>query len=160
MRSGSHDSGARRLIGQASRFTGVLIGIDLGTKTIGLALWMSKRRIGLAAETLKKRAKFNPGCARKSPGIVTRFDVAAIVVGLPPHMDGSAGRAQQSRQSFMRNLRRRYRPVPSWGGTSGSPRWRLTAPCSKSGCLARARRGQLVDKLPAASYICKGRSTG
>jgi len=138
------------LIGKLPRY-GRLIGIDLGTKTIGLALSDVERRIASPLETLK-RGKFTRDAAEIAR-IVTRFDVAAIVVGLPLNMDGSAGPRAQSTQSFMRNLEGVIAcPIVGWDerlSTMAVTRTLLEADAS------RARRGQLVDKL-AASYILQG----
>lgn len=138
------------LVGKLPRY-GRLIGIDLGTRTIGLALSDVERRIASPLETLK-RGKFTRD-AGEIAKIVTRFDVAAIVVGLPLNMDGSAGPRAQSTQSFMRNLESVIAlPIVGWDerlSTMAVTRTLLEADAS------RARRGQLVDKL-AASYILQG----
>ena len=138
------------LVGKLPRY-GRLIGIDLGTKTIGLALSDVERRIASPLETLK-RGKFTKDAAEIAK-IVKRFEVAAIVVGLPLNMDGSAGPRAQSTQSFMRNLEGVIAcPVVGWDerlSTMAVTRTLLEADAS------RARRGQLVDKL-AASYILQG----
>ncbi len=138
------------LLGKLPRY-GRLIGIDLGTKTIGLALSDVERRIASPLETLK-RGKFTRDAAEIAK-IVKRFEVAAIVVGLPLNMDGSAGPRAQSTQSFMRNLEGVVAlPIVGWDerlSTMAVTRTLLEADAS------RARRGQLVDKL-AASYILQG----
>ena len=138
------------LVGKLPRY-GRLIGIDLGTKTIGLALSDVERRIASPLETLR-RGKFTKDAAELSK-IVKRFEVAAIVVGLPLNMDGSAGPRAQSTQSFMRNLEGVIDcPVVGWDerlSTMAVTRTLLEADTS------RARRGELVDKL-AASYILQG----
>jgi putative Holliday junction resolvase len=138
------------LLGKLPRY-GRLIGIDLGTKTIGLALSDVERRIASPLETLK-RGKFTKDAAEIEK-IVKRFEVAAIVVGLPLNMDGSAGPRAQSTQSFMRNLERVVTiPIVGWDerlSTMAVTRTLLEADTS------RVRRGQLVDKL-AASYILQG----
>lgn len=138
------------LVGKLPRY-GRMIGIDLGTKTIGLALSDVERRIATPLETLK-RGKFTKDAAELAK-IVKRFEVAAIVVGLPLNMDGSAGPRAQSTQSFMRNLEAVIDcPIVGWDerlSTMAVTRTLLEADAS------RARRGQLVDKL-AASYILQG----
>lgn len=138
------------LLGKLPRY-GRLIGIDLGTRTIGLALSDVERRIASPLETLK-RGKFTKDAAEIEK-IVKRFEVAAIVVGLPLNMDGSAGPRAQSTQSFMRNLAGVIAiPIVGWDerlSTMAVTRTLLEADTS------RARRGQLVDKL-AASYILQG----
>src|SRR5260370_305357 len=79
-----------------------LMGIDLGTKTIGLALSDVERRLATPLETLK-RTKFSLDAAQ----LLTRaekFDVGAFVIGLPLNMDGSEGPRAQSTRAFVRNL--------------------------------------------------------
>src|SRR4051812_49562172 len=68
-----------------------LLGLDLGTKTIGLALSDVERRIASPLETLK-RTKFRPD-AKRLQDIVARFEIGGGGVGPPPHKDGS-GRAR------------------------------------------------------------------
>jgi len=138
------------LVGKLPRY-GRLIGIDLGTRTIGLALSDVERRIASPLETLK-RGKFMKDAAEIAK-MVKRFEVSAIVVGLPLNMDGSAGPRAQSTQSFMRNLEGVIDcPIVGWDerlSTMAVTRTLLEADAS------RVRRGQLVDKL-AASYILQG----
>lgn len=128
-----------------------LMGVDLGTKTIGLALSDLERRIASPLETIK-RVKFTPDAAR-IVALVKKFDVKGIVVGLPLNMDGSEGPRAQSTRSFMRNFAPLAgTPVLFWDerlSTVAVTRTLLAADAS------RARRGELVDKL-AAAYILQG----
>ena len=128
-----------------------LLGIDLGTKTIGLALSDVERCIATPLETLK-RTKFTAD-AERIKSIVGRFQVAGVVVGLPLNMDGSEGPRAQSTRSFARHLAPILGiPIAFWDerlSTAAVTRALLDADAS------RARRGELVDKM-AAAYILQG----
>jgi len=86
---------AARLDGRAR-----LIGIDLGTKTIGLALSDVERRIATPLETIA-RVKFTQDVARLVK-LIAKFEPAALVIGLPLNMDGSEGPRVQSTRAFVR----------------------------------------------------------
>ncbi|WP_349367494.1 Holliday junction resolvase RuvX [Salinarimonas sp.] len=130
---------------------GRLIGVDLGTKTIGLALSDLERRIASPLETIR-RTKFGPDAARLA-AIVAQFDVKGIVVGLPLNMDGTAGPRVQATRAFMRNLGPLVPcPIVPWDerlSTVAVTRMLIEADAS------RARRGEVVDKI-AAAYILQG----
>lgn len=130
---------------------GRLIGVDLGTNTIGLALSDLERRIASPLETIR-RTKFGPDAARLA-AIVEQFDVKAIVVGLPLNMDGTAGPRVQATRAFMRNLGPLVPcPIVPWDerlSTVAVTRMLIEADAS------RARRGEVVDKV-AAAYILQG----
>lgn len=130
---------------------GRLLGVDLGTKTIGLALSDVERRIASPLETIR-RTKFAADAARIK-ALVAQFDVRALVVGLPLNMDGSAGPRVQATRAFMRNLGPLLPcPVVPWDerlSTVAVTRMLIEADAS------RARRGELVDKV-AAAYILQG----
>lgn len=128
-----------------------VLGVDLGTKTIGLALSDVERRIATPLETLK-RTKFAPD-SKKIVAIVARFEIGAIVLGLPLNMDGSEGPRAQATRAFARNLAPLV-PVPLlfWDerlSTMAVTRTLLAADASRS------RRAELVDKM-AAAYILQG----
>ncbi len=128
-----------------------LMGVDLGTKTIGLALSDVERRIASPLETIR-RVKFTPDAARLAE-IARSFEVAALVIGLPLNMDGSEGPKVQSTRAFVRNLAPILAlPVVYWDerlSTVAVTRTLLDADAS------RARRAELVDKM-AAAYILQG----
>jgi putative Holliday junction resolvase len=130
---------------------GRLMGVDLGTKTIGLALSDVERRIATPLETIK-RVKFTPD-AERIKALTTRFDVGGLVVGLPLNMDGTEGPRAQATRAFVRNLKPLLDlPVLFWDerlSTIAVTRTLLDADAS------RARRADLVDKL-AAAYILQG----
>ena len=79
-----------------------LIGIDLGTKTIGLALSDVTRTIASPLETIR-RVKFTPDVAQLL-AIASAHRVAGFVLGLPVNMDGSEGSRAQATRAFARNL--------------------------------------------------------
>jgi putative Holliday junction resolvase len=128
-----------------------LIGIDLGEKTIGLALSDVGRSIATPLETLR-RTRFTPD-AERIRALVARFEVGAVVVGLPLNMDGSEGPRAQATRAFARNLQPLLGvPIVFWDerlSTAAVTRALLEADAS------RARRGAVVDKM-AAAYILQG----
>ena len=128
-----------------------LLGIDLGEKTIGLALSDVGRSIATPLETIR-RTKFTPD-AERIRALAARFEIGGIVMGLPLNMDGSEGPRAQATRSFVRNLKALIGvPVVFWDerlSTAAVTRTLLDADAS------RARRGQVVDKM-AAAYILQG----
>ncbi len=128
-----------------------LLGLDLGTKTIGLALSDVNWTIATPLETIK-RVKFTPD-VEALLGLAARHDAGALVIGLPKNMDGTEGPRAQSTRSFVRNLLPKTElPVVFWDermSTAAVTRTLLEADAS------RARRAELVDKM-AAAYILQG----
>jgi putative Holliday junction resolvase len=128
-----------------------LIGVDLGSKTIGLALSDVERHVATPFETIK-RSKFAADAARLK-AIATEQSVAGLVVGLPLNMDGSEGPRAQSTRAFVRNLEPILPlPVALWDErltTAAVTRMLIEADAS------RARRAALVDKM-AAAYLLQG----
>jgi putative Holliday junction resolvase len=128
-----------------------LLGIDLGEKTIGLALSDTLLTVATPMETLK-RGKFTAD-ATKIETIVTAHGVGGMVLGLPLNMDGSAGPAAQAARAFGRNLANRFTlPIVFWDerlSTAAVTRTLLDADAS------RKRRSEVVDKM-AAAYILQG----
>ena len=128
-----------------------LIGIDLGTKTIGLALSDVERRIATPLETIK-RVKFTPD-AERIKTLATKYEVGGLVVGLPLNMDGSEGPRVQATRAFVRNLKPLLDlPVLFWDerlSTVVVTRALIDADAS------RAKRAEHVDKM-AAAYILQG----
>ncbi len=128
-----------------------LLGLDLGEKTIGLALSDTLLTVATPFETLK-RGKFSANAAELD-AIIARQGVGGLVVGLPLNMDGSDGPAAQSARAFGRNFAARS-PLPiafqdERLSTAAVTRTLLEADAS------RKRRSQLVDKM-AAAYILQG----
>jgi putative holliday junction resolvase len=128
-----------------------LIGVDLGTKTIGLALSDVERRIATPLTTLT-RAKFSQD-AQKLAEEITRYEAFALIVGLPLNMDGSEGPRAQATRAFLRNLAPSCdRPVVLWDE-------RLSTAAVNRSLIAmdvsRAKRASVIDRM-AAAYILQG----
>ena len=128
-----------------------LLGLDLGTKTIGLALSDVERRIATPLETIQ-RIKFGVDAAALLK-IAEKHGVAGLVIGLPLNMDGSEGPRVQSTRAFVRNLLPLTDlPIVFWDermSTLAVTRTLLDADAS------RAKRAAVVDKM-AAAYILQG----
>jgi putative holliday junction resolvase len=128
-----------------------LMGIDLGTKTIGLALSDVERRLASPLETLK-RGKFSVE-ADILLARAQKFDVAGFVIGLPLNMDGSEGPRVQATRAFVRNLSRLTQaPFVFWDerlSTAAVTRALIEQDAS------RAKRAEVVDRM-AAAYILQG----
>lgn len=128
-----------------------LMGLDLGTKTIGLALSDVERRIATPLETIK-RVKFTPD-AERIKELAGRYEVGGLVFGLPLNMDGTEGPRSQATRAFVRNLKPLLPlPVLFWDerlSTVVVTRTLLDADAS------RAKRADAVDKM-AAAYILQG----
>ncbi len=128
-----------------------LIGVDLGTKTIGLALCDVERRIATPLETIR-RTKFQQDAARLIE-LVKKFEVVALVVGLPLNMDGSEGPRVQSTKSFLNNLAK-LSPLPAvWWDERLSTAFVQRSLIEQD--VSRAKRAEIVDKM-AAAYILQG----
>jgi putative holliday junction resolvase len=128
-----------------------LMGVDLGTKTIGLALSDVEKRIATPLETIK-RVKFTPD-VQQIKELVGRYEVGGLVFGLPLNMDGTEGPRSQATRAFVRNLKPLLPlPVLFWDermSTMVVTRTLLDADAS------RAKRADAVDKM-AAAYILQG----
>lgn len=137
----------RALVGKGLR----VMGLDLGTKTIGLALSDVNWTIATPLETIR-RVKFTPD-VEALLGLAARHDVGALLIGLPKNMDGTEGPRAQSTRSFVRNLvPKTPLPIVFWDermSTQAVTRTLLAADAS------RARRAELVDKM-AAAFILQG----
>ncbi|UWQ51250.1 Holliday junction resolvase RuvX [Leisingera caerulea] len=128
-----------------------LMGLDLGTKTIGVAV---SDRIGAVATPLEtvKRKKFSIDAARLLEIIKAR-DISGILLGLPRNMDGSEGPRCQSTRAFARNLMQLTDlPISFWDE-------RLSTVAAEKALLeadtTRKRRAEVIDHV-AASYILQG----
>ena len=128
-----------------------LIGLDLGTKTIGVAISDSLRLTATPIETIK-RVKFTADAARLMD-MITERDIGGIILGLPRNMDGSEGPRCQSTRAFARNLSRICDlPIGFWDE-------RLSTVAAEKALLeadtSRKRRAEVIDHV-AASYILQG----
>lgn len=131
--------------------SGKILGLDLGTKTIGVAVSDAMRYSASPLETIK-RTKFTQD-AERIVQLVAENQIVALVLGLPLNMDGSEGPRVQSTRAFARNLAQKIDlPIAFWDerlSTSAVTRMMIEAD------LRRDRRAEVVDKL-AASYILQG----
>ncbi|PWB80398.1 MAG: Holliday junction resolvase RuvX [Methylocystaceae bacterium] len=128
---------------------GRLLGLDIGTKTIGLALSDVERRLASPLETIL-RIKFGKD-AEKLAAVAAQFEIEALIVGLPLNMDGSEGPRAQATRAFMRNFGNRL-PYAFWDerlSTAAVTRELLAQDVS------RAKRAEVVDRM-AAAYILQG----
>jgi putative Holliday junction resolvase len=129
---------------------GRLMGLDVGTRTIGIALCDSQWTIATAAE-LVRRAKFTADL-EKLRSIAAQQQVRGLVLGLPLNLDGTESPRTQSTRAFARNLAPLGLPLLLWDerwSTQAVTRTLIDADAS------RARRAELVDKM-AAAYILQG----
>lgn len=129
---------------------GRLAGLDVGTKTIGIAFCDAGWRIASPAETIR-RTKFGADLAALGK-LMAAQAIQGLVVGLPLNLDGTDSPRTQSTRAFARNLAPLNLPLLLWDerwSTAAVTRTLIAADAS------RARRAELVDKL-AASYILQG----
>lgn len=128
-----------------------LIGVDLGTKTIGLALSDVERRIATPLITIERK-KFTTD-AQQLIAQIARFDAFALIVGLPLNMNGGEGPRAQATRAFMRNFSAmNATPFAFWDERLS------TAAVNRSLIeqdVSRARRAAVVDRM-AAAYILQG----
>lgn len=125
-----------------------LLGLDLGTRTIGLALSDVELTIATPLETIM-RVKYSKDVL-KLLAIVGKFDVGALVIGLPINMDGSEGPRAQSTRAFVRNLPS-LSDIPVAFCDERMSTLAVTRTLMEADA-SRARRAELVDKM-AAAYI-------
>lgn len=128
-----------------------ILGLDVGTKTIGLALSDISFTIATPLETIR-RTKFGKD-VEVLRALVDKHKVGAFIIGLPVNMDGTEGPRCQGVRQFAKNLDERL-PLPTafWDerlSTAAVERMLIDADRS------RKRRAELVDKL-AAAYILQG----
>lgn len=128
-----------------------LAGLDLGTKTIGVAV--SDRMLSVASplETIKRR-KFGQDAAALQALLAAR-EIGGIVLGLPRNMDGSEGPRCQSTRAFARNFAALHPlPITFWDE-------RLSTVAAEKALLeadtTRKRRSEVIDHV-AAGYILQG----
>jgi putative Holliday junction resolvase len=128
-----------------------LIGVDLGTKTIGLALSDVERRIATPLLTIERK-KFTAD-AQQLIAQIAKFEVFALIVGLPLNMDGSEGPRAQATRAFLRNFSAlSATPFALWDE-------RLSTAAVNRALIeqdvSRARRAAVIDRM-AAAYILQG----
>jgi putative holliday junction resolvase len=128
-----------------------LLGLDVGTKSVGMALSDVTRSIATPYDTVR-RTKFTAD-AKSIRDVVETNGVGALVIGLPLHLDGSEGRRAQSTRAFARNLAAHVEvPMVFWDerlSTAAVERHLIEADAS------RKRRAEVIDRM-AAAYILQG----
>lgn len=139
------------LLAAAAFPPGPLLGIDLGTKTIGVAVSTPDRGLSTPVTTIR-RTKFTAD-ATALLEIATSRRVVGLVMGLPRNMDGTEGPRAQSARAFVRNLARLTPlPVAYWDE-------RLSTAAAERALIAldtaRAKRAEIIDEM-AANYILQG----
>src|SRR5206468_7283738 len=130
---------------------GALIGLDLGSKTIGVAASDPDRRLATGVETVARK-NFSADSARLL-AIARERNAAGFVLGLPLNMDGSEGPRAQATRAFARNLAKiNALPIGLWDerlSTAAVERQLIDADVS------RAKRAKSIDQH-AAVFILQG----
>ena len=129
-----------------------VVGLDLGEKTIGVAVSDIGRSVASPLELIRK-VKFTQDAAALFKLMDAR-EAAGVVIGLPVNMDGSEGPRCQSARAFGRNLLRlRELPIAFWDERMSS--MAVNRMLIDEADMTRARRAELVDKA-AAAWILQG----
>lgn len=129
-----------------------ILGLDLGTKTIGLALSDVGYIVASPLQTIARR-KFTQDWEALND-VIQKRNVGALVVGLPIQMDGTEGARAQATRSFVSEvLKRADLPVAFWDERLSSSA--VERMLTDEADLSRKRRAELVDKT-AAAYILQG----
>ncbi|EPX81421.1 Holliday junction resolvase RuvX [Salipiger mucosus] len=128
-----------------------IAGLDLGTKTIGVAVSDRLLTVATPLETVRRK-KFTLD-AERLRRILTEREIGGVILGLPRNMDGSEGPRCQSTRAFARNF------SALWDGPIGYWDERLSTVAAERALLeadtSRAKRAELIDHV-AASYILQG----
>lgn len=128
-----------------------IIGLDLGEKTIGVAVSDTYRSVATPLETVRRK-KFSVDAARLKV-LITDRAIGGVVLGLPRNMDGSEGSRCQSTRAFARNFSMLWNgPITFWDE-------RLSTVAAEKALLeadtTRKRRAEVIDHV-AAGYILQG----
>jgi putative Holliday junction resolvase len=127
-----------------------LLGLDLGTKTIGLAVSDSALMVASPLETIR-RTKFTAD-AERLLAVIAEKEVGGLVLGLPRNMDGSEGPRAQSTRSFAQNMIGKCDlPIAFWDerlSTAEAERVLID-----QADMTRKRRGEVIDKMAAAIIL-------
>ncbi len=128
---------------------GALIGLDPGTKTIGVAVCDERHSLASPLGTVRRTKLTRDLEALRS--IITERAASGIVVGLPLHMNGDAGRRAQSVRAFVRNLEDAFGlPVLYWDERLSS----FTAEESmKEAGIGYSKRADIIDSAAAAVIL-------
>lgn len=128
-----------------------LIGLDLGTKTIGVAVSDTILSVATPIKTIKRK-KFSLDTDHLL-GIISNKNCCGVIIGLPKNMDGSEGPRAQSTRAFARNFSAKTElPITFWDE-------RLSTVAAEKALLeadtTRKRRAEVIDHV-AAAYILQG----
>jgi len=130
---------------------GALVGLDLGTKTIGVAASDPDRRLATGVETIRRKA-FSAD-AERLLAMARERNAVGFVLGLPINMDGSEGPRAQSTRAFARNFAQKTElPIALWDerlSTAAVERELISMD------MSRARRAEVIDEH-AAIFILQG----
>ncbi len=129
-----------------------LLGLDLGSKTIGLAISDSGFMIASPLETIQRKKFTFDALALKA--IIDERQIGGLVLGLPKNMDGSDGPRVQSTRQFAANLLERFDiPIAFWDERLST--MAVERVLVNEADMSRRKRSAVVDKM-AASYILQG----
>jgi len=129
-----------------------LLGLDLGSKTIGLAISDSGFMIASPLETIQRKKFTSDALALKA--IIDERQIGGLVLGLPKNMDGSDGPRVQSTRQFAANLLERFDiPIAFWDERLST--MAVERVLVNEADMSRRKRSTVVDKM-AASYILQG----
>lgn len=129
-----------------------LLGLDLGERTIGVAV-SDPARVIASPLALMRKTKFTADAGRLFE-LMDQRGVGGLVIGLPVNMDGTEGPRAQSARAFARNLLRlRELPIAFWDERLSTAAVQRMMVSEQD--LTRARRAELVDKT-AAAWILQG----
>ncbi len=129
-----------------------LLGLDVGAKTIGLALSDVSLTLGTPAETIE-RGKFADD-VNKLAALIETEDVGGLVLGLPVEMEGREGPRAQSVRQFAENLLEHLDlPITFWDERLSTKA--VERVLIEEADMTRKRRAKVIDKM-AAAYILQG----
>ncbi|MFN3522812.1 MAG: Holliday junction resolvase RuvX [Phenylobacterium sp.] len=132
---------------------GALVGLDLGEKTIGLAVSDATRTVATPIRTIRK-TKFTQD-AEALFKVMDERQCAGVVIGLPVNMDGTEGARCQSNRAFARNLLRLRPDLPIAFWDERMSTMAVNRVLIEEMDASRARRAELVDSM-AAGWILQG----
>ena len=129
-----------------------ILGLDLGSKTIGVSISDGLLIIASPLKTIKrKKFSIDAECLKE---IIGKLDIGALIIGLPISMDGREGRRCQSTRQFSLNILKMIEiPITFWDerlSTSAVERFLISQVD-----MSRRKRGKIIDKM-AATYILQG----
>lgn len=128
-----------------------IIGIDFGDKRIGVALSDTRRKIATPLKTIESKG-FKVD-ANQIINLLEEFDVGALAIGMPYHMNGSEGERCQKTKNFIYGFLSLYDcPIVIWDERLSTKAAELSM---LEGDLSRKKRGKAIDRV-AASYILQG----